>query len=427
MKILVIGSGGREHALIDALGRSENVSTIYCTPGNAGIASQADIINVAADDFAAIAQFCKDNDVDLVVPGPEAPLVEGITDALEAEGILVFGPSKAASALEGSKDFTKKLCDTYNIPTAAYGTFTDAESAIAYIKAQDTRIVVKADGLAAGKGVILPESEAEAIAAVTEMFDGKFGDAGKKVVIEEFLEGEEASLFAISDGHHAIPFGSAQDHKRVGEGDTGPNTGGMGTYSPAPVATPELEARAFREIIEPLVEGMKEDGVPFKGVIFAGLMIDASGAPKLIEINIRFGDPEAQVLMLRLESDLAALMLAAAKGSADGMQVSLSPKTALCVVMAAKGYPEAYEKNTEITLSSTPTPQGITIFHAGTKVENGKLLSIGGRVLGVTALGDDVIEAQTKAYEAVDAITWDDGFCRRDIGWRAIKRITLAS
>lgn len=426
MNILVIGSGGREHALCWALAKSSKAGKIYSLPGNAGIHQIAPAAPVDVKDFKAVTDFCKKEDIGLVIIGPEAPLVDGMADALEAEDIKVFGCSKAAAQLEGSKMFMKDICKKYNIPTAEYQSFTAAAPAIKYIKEKGAPIVVKASGLAAGKGVVVAQTETDAIAAVEEMFGGKFGSAGNEVVIEEFLQGEEASLFALCDGERALLFGSAQDHKAVGEGDTGPNTGGMGTYSPAPIMTDEMNKQAMETIVYPTMEAMRKEGAPFKGVLFAGLMID-KGKVKLLEFNVRFGDPETQVLMPRLESDLVELFLAIAEGNLKGKSVKLSKKSALCVVMAAKGYPGDYVKNTEIrNLEKVGEVSDTIIFHAGTKKEGEKILSSGGRVLGVTALGKDVVEAQKKAYLAVDKIDWKEGFCRRDIGWRAIEKLKQA-
>ncbi|NDF11586.1 MAG: phosphoribosylamine--glycine ligase [Proteobacteria bacterium] len=421
MHILLIGSGGREHALAYALKKSKQVGTLFALPGNAGIHSLCTPVDLKDTDAEGIIAFCKKETIGLVVIGPEAPLVAGLADKLEAAGIPVFGPSAKAAQLEGSKKFTKDLCKKYNLPTGAYDSFTDAASAKKYIDAQNSYpTVIKADGLAAGKGVIIAQNKAEAYKAIDEMFGGKFGDAGKLVVIEEFLDGEEASYFALSDGTTAIAFGSAQDHKRVGDGDTGPNTGGMGTYSPAPCVTKAIDEEVMRTIMQPAITAMKKEGMPFKGVLFAGLMLTKKG-PKLIEFNARFGDPETQVLMLRLESDLVELMLACAKGNLEGKTVKLSSKAAVCVVMAAKGYPDTYVKNTEIkNIAQADQMEGVKVFHAGTKREAGKILAIGGRVLGVTAIGATVAEAQKRAYSAVDAIHWPEGFCRRDIAWRAI-------
>ena len=421
MNILVIGSGGREHAICFALRKSPKLTKLYCSPGNAGISSIAEIPNLNSEDFHAVSDFVKANKIELVVVGPEAPLVNGLADYLEKDGVRVFGCSKPAAQLEGSKKFTKDLAAKYNIPTGAYKSFTDAAEAKKFIKEFGKRIVVKADGLAAGKGVIVPETTEEALAAVDEVMGGKFGKAGNIVVIEEFLEGEEASFFALCDGENAIKFGAAQDHKRAFDGDKGPNTGGMGTYSPAPVVTKQVEDRVMKEIIDPTVAAMKKEGMPFKGVLFAGLMIK-DGKPQLIEFNVRFGDPETQSLMLRLESDLVDLMYSAASGTLKGKEVKLADKAALCVVYAANGYPGDYQKGTEIrNLEDSEKTQGAYIFHAGTKKEGGKILATGGRVLGVSAIGKDVAAARKSAYDAAAKIDWADGFYRKDIAWRAMK------
>jgi len=423
INVLVIGSGGREHALIYALMNSKSSGKIYALPGNGGINKDAEHVNISIDDFAEIAAFCDNNDIGLVIVGPEAPLVVGITDFLVKHGIKVFGPSSAAAQLEGSKQFMKDLVHKYLVPTAEYEAFSDASSAKEYVKKKGAPIVVKADGLAAGKGVTVAMTELEALSAIDQMFAGKFGDAGKKVVIEEFLEGEEASFFALCDGKTAIAFGSAQDHKRIGEGDTGPNTGGMGTYSPAPVVNKEMQQKIMEEIITPVINGMAKDGIVYKGVLFAGIMI-ANNAPKLLEFNVRFGDPECQVLMLRLKSDIIPLMLACAEGRLEESEVEFSDETAICVVIAAKGYPGEYKKDTLISgVEEAEKEKQVKIFHAGTKYEDKKLMANGGRVLGVAALGSDIIEARERAYNAVDKINWEEGFCRRDIGWQAVKRI----
>ena len=422
MNVLLIGGGGREHALAWKLAQSPLLDTLYCAPGNAGIAETAELVELDVSDHGAVAQFCDEKQIGLVVIGPEAPLVAGLADDLEAQGVPVFGPSKAASALEGSKGFTKDLCTEFGIPTAAYGRFTDAASAKAYLAEQKLPIVIKADGLAAGKGVVIAESRDEADAAIDACFEGAFGAAGAEVVVEEFLSGEEASFFALVDGETALPLATAQDHKRVHDGDQGPNTGGMGAYSPAPIMTEALCARTMDEIILPTVAAMKSRGTPFKGVLYAGLMIE-DGAPKLIEYNVRFGDPEAQPLMMRLKSDLLPALLATAKGQLAGVTLDWEADAALCVVMAAKGYPGAYDKGTEIKgLERAGADPRTAIFHAGTTRDGTRLLASGGRVLGVTALGEDIAQAQARAYEAVDAIDWPGGFCRRDIGWRALKR-----
>ncbi|WP_029041755.1 phosphoribosylamine--glycine ligase [Cucumibacter marinus] len=421
MNILLIGSGGREHALGWAIAKSPRCETLYAAPGNAGIAAVADIADLEIADHDAVIAFCRDKAIGLVVVGPEAPLVDGIADALEAAGIPTFGPSAAAAQLEGSKAFTKALCDRMGIPTAAYGRFENEDEAIAYVRSQGAPIVIKADGLAAGKGVTVAESLPDAEAAVRECFSGAFGAAGSSVVIEECLVGEEASVFAISDGHRAVLLASAQDHKRVGDGDTGPNTGGMGAYSPAPVMDPAMMARVETEIIIPTIAGMAEAGTPFKGVLFAGLMITASG-PKLIEHNVRFGDPECQVLMMRLTSDVLDLLEGAALGDLSNASPRWDSRPALTVVMAAKGYPGSYEKGTPINGADDLNTEDLHVFHAGTKRNGTQLVANGGRVLNVTALGNTVAEAQARAYAAVDAIDWPEGFCRRDIGWRALAR-----
>jgi phosphoribosylamine--glycine ligase len=419
MRILVVGGGGREHALCWAIAASALCDKLYCAPGNAGIAEVAECVPVAAEDIDGQVKLAKDKAIDFVVVGPEVPLVMGLVDKLEVAGIAAFGPSQAAAALEGSKGFTKDMCAKYGIPTAAYGRFADAAAALAFLKAGKMPIVVKADGLAAGKGVVIAETLADAEAAVRDMFAGSFGEAGASVVIEDFLAGEEASFFALVDGKTALPLASAQDHKRVGDGDTGPNTGGMGAYSPAPVIDEAMAARVMRDIIEPTVAAMADMGRPFKGVLFAGLMIDADG-PKLLEYNTRFGDPECQVLMTRLKSDLLPALMAARDGTLDHVDLRWRDETALTVVMAAKGYPGAYEKGTEIRGLDAANQVG-RVFHAGTAREDGKIVAVGGRVLAVTASGATAAEAQKKAYEAVDKIDWPGGFCRRDIGWRAVK------
>jgi phosphoribosylamine--glycine ligase len=420
MNVLLIGSGGREHALAWALAASPLLDKLYAAPGNPGIAAHADCVALSVADHAAVAGFCREHRIGLVVVGPEAPLVAGLADDLAAAGIEVFGPSRAAAQLEGSKGFTKDLCRDLGIPTAAYGRFRDAVAAKAYLAHQRMPIVVKADGLAAGKGVVIAATRAEAEAAIDACFSGVFGDAGSEVVVEEFLEGEEASFFALVDGRAALPLVSAQDHKRVGDGDTGPNTGGMGAYSPAPVMTPEVTRRTMTEIIQPTVAGMASRGMPFKGVLFAGLMITPAG-PKLIEYNVRFGDPECQALMLRLKSDLLPALLATCDGTLSHFDLRWHDDAALAVVMAAKGYPGTSEKGSEIRgLDLAGTGGGVEIFHAGTRLDGTRLLADGGRVLTVAARGRDVAEAQRRAYTAVDRIDWPGGFCRRDIGWRAV-------
>jgi phosphoribosylamine--glycine ligase len=420
MNILLLGSGGREHALAWKLAQSPSLTKLYAAPGNPGIAAEAEVVALDVTDHGAVIAFCEAHAIGLVVIGPEAPLVDGLSDSLRAAGVPVFGPSRAAAQLEGSKGFTKDLCASAGIPTAGYvrtASLAEARAALARFAAP---YVLKADGLAAGKGVVIAGTLAEAEEALAEMFGGQFGAAGAEVVIEEFMHGEEASFFALTDGNAIVPFGSAQDHKRVGDGDTGPNTGGMGAYSPAPVLTPELQARVMAEIVEPTVRTMRADGVPYQGVLYAGLMLTPEG-PKLIEYNARFGDPECQVLMMRLESDLAAIMLACAQGRLEGTRIAFRDETALTVVMAAKGYPGTPEKGGAIDLG-TAEAEGAKVFHAGTALKEGALVANGGRVLAVTATGASVTEAQAKAYAAVDAISFPSGFCRRDIGWREVAR-----
>jgi len=398
------------------------IGSLYCAPGNGGIADVATCLDLDAADHGAVIEFCQNHDIGLVVVGPEAPLVAGLVDDLTAANILTFGPTKGAAQLEGSKGFTKDMCAKYGIPTAAYGRFSDAESAKAYTREQGAPIVVKADGLAAGKGVIIAQTLDEALEAIDTIFGGAFGAAGAEVVIEEFMEGEEASFFALADGTNTLALATAQDHKAVGDGDTGPNTGGMGAYSPAPVMTDEMNARVMAEIIEPTVRAMADMGHPYKGVFFAGLMITTDG-PKLIEYNCRFGDPECQVLMTRMTSDLVPLLIASAEGTLAGKTVEWSDDAALTVVMASAGYPGAYKKGTEIKgLERASDATRVHIFHAGTKREDGHLLATGGRVLNVTARGKTVTQAQAKAYEAIKMIDWPEGFCRSDIGWRAVER-----
>jgi phosphoribosylamine--glycine ligase len=421
MNVLLIGSGGREHALAWKLSASPMLTRLYAAPGNPGIARVAECVALDVADHAAVTAFCRGKAIDLVVVGPEAPLVVGIADDLRSAGFKVFGPSAAAAELEGSKGFTKDLCAEYGIPTAAFGRFRNAADASAYVRGVGAPIVVKADGLAAGKGVTVAMTVEEALAAIDECFSGSFGVAGEEVVVEEFLTGEEASAFYLCDGKTALPFGTAQDHKRVGEGDTGPNTGGMGAYSPAPVMTPEIEARVLDEIIEPTLRGMAAMGRPFSGVLFAGLMLTEEG-PKLIEYNVRFGDPETQVLMMRLKDDLLVLLNAAADGQLAHMSARWRNDAALTVVMAAEGYPATPRKGTAIAGLESAGAEGVEIFHAGTAMADGKLVANGGRVLNVTAMAPTVTEAARKAYAAVDRIDWPEGFCRRDIGWRAIER-----
>jgi phosphoribosylamine--glycine ligase len=418
MKILVVGGGGREHALCWGIWASPLCDALYCAPGNAGIAEHAACVPIAAEDVGGILAFAKAEKIDFVVVGPEAPLAAGLVDRLEEAGIKAFGPGAAAARLESSKSFTKDLCRKYGIPTARGERFEDAEEALKYIKNQNRPLVVKADGLAAGKGVVVAHNVATTASASISMVQS----FGLPIVLEEILEGEEVSFFALVDGEHALALASAQDHKRIGEGDTGVNTGGMGAYSPAPVMTPGMEARVMKEIIAPTVRGMAAEGTPFKGVLFAGLMITKDG-PKLLEFNVRFGDPECQVLIPRLKSDLLPALLASRDGVLDHFDLRWRDEVALCVVMAARGYPGTYEKGTEIKgLSRAAEVEGVTVFHAGTRAEGGKILANGGRVLGVTALGADIGEAQKRAYEAVARIEWEDAYFRRDIGWRALHR-----
>lgn len=423
MDILVIGSGGREHALCWRLSQSASCEKLHCAPGNPGIASVATCHAVSVDDIAGLTALAKKLKVDLVVVGPEAPLVAGLADAMRTEGIAVFGPSKAAAQLEGSKAFLKDFFARHKLPTAAYKTFTDADAAFAYIDAQGAPIVVKTSGLAAGKGVTVAMTTDDAKAAARDMLSGAlFGDAGTTIVIEEYLEGEEISYFALCSGTDFLPLGSAQDHKRVGDGDTGPNTGGMGAYSPARLMTPELERLVNETIIKPTLDGMAAEGNPYSGVLFAGLMMTKQG-PKLLEYNVRFGDPECQTLMMRLEGDFAAVLMAAAKGRLSDAKkdFAMNANPALCVVMAAQGYPAAYKKGTVIRGLEDANTGGAIIFHAGTKKDSdGNIVADGGRVLGVSASASDLKTARTIAYGAVDRILWPEGFCRRDIGWRAL-------
>lgn len=424
VRVLVVGGGGREHALCWAIAGSPLVTKLYCAPGNAGIAQEAECVAIAAEDVDGIIQFAQDNEIEFVVIGPEAPLVAGLADKLGDLGIKSFGPSAAAAEMEGSKGFMKDFCARHDIPTAAYGRVTDIPAARAFIAEHGAPIVVKADGLAAGKGVIIAETVEQANAAVDDMLEsGAFGAAGAEVVIEEFLGGEEASFFVLCDGETALPLASAQDHKRVGDGDTGPNTGGMGAYSPAPIVTDALVETIMKSIINPTMAGMKAEGKPYKGVLYAGLMIE-NGQPKLLEYNVRFGDPECQVLMMRLMSDLLPALIASADGVLKDFDLRWYDETALTVVMAANGYPGAYDKGSVIRgLEDASRDRDITIFHAGTAIgENGEICATGGRVIAVTALGDTVAEAQATAYKAVDAVDWPGGFCRRDIGWRAVER-----
>ncbi|WP_343081296.1 phosphoribosylamine--glycine ligase [Ostreiculturibacter nitratireducens] len=421
MNILVLGSGGREHSLAWAIKQNPKCDRLIVAPGNAGIATMAECADINILDGAAVATFCEENAIDFVVIGPEAPLAAGVGDALAGAGILAFGPSAEAARLEASKSFTKEVCDACKAPTAAWARFTEAGPAKDYIRAQGAPIVVKADGLAAGKGVVVAMTEAEALSAVDEMFAGAFGAAGAEVVIEEFMAGEEASFFVLCDGENVLPVGTAQDHKRVGDGDTGPNTGGMGAYSPAPVLTDEIAAQALEEIVKPTVAEMARRGTPFRGVLYAGLMIE-NGRARLVEYNVRFGDPECQVLMMRLGGQVLDLLLACAEGRLHEVAANWADDHALTVVMAANGYPGDYAKGTVIGgLDVLPEDSHHMVFHAGTAARDGHIVANGGRVLNVTARGATLSEARNRAYAMVDRIDWPDGFCRRDIGWRALK------
>lgn len=425
MKVLVIGGGGREHALAWKVAQAEQVEKVFVAPGNAGTAREAKLENVAIDvlDQPALLAFAKDNSVDLTIIGPEAPLVEGLVDNFQANGLKCFGPSKAAAQLEGSKAFTKDFLARHNIPTAAYGNFTDMDEALAYVREQGAPIVIKADGLAAGKGVIVAMTLQEAEDAVRDMLDGnKFGDAGHRVVVEEFLEGEEASFIVMVDGKNVLPMATSQDHKRVGDGDTGPNTGGMGAYSPAPVVTDAVYQRIMDEVITPTVEGMASEGMPYTGFLYAGLMISPEGAPKVIEYNCRFGDPETQPIMMRLQSDLAGLCLAALDGKLDQTDIQWDPRPTLGVVMAAGGYPDSYDKGDVIDGLDQADSDTVKVFHAGTAEKDGQVVTSGGRVLCVTGVGDTVSEAQANAYAGVKQITWRGAYHRTDIGYRAVAR-----
>jgi len=422
MNLLIIGAGGREHALSWALARSPLCDALYCAPGNGGMAALGECVALDISNTAAVIDFCRKKAIGLVVVGPEAPLVDGLVDALAGAGVKAFGPSAAAARLEGSKGFMKDLCARAGIPTARYGRFSDAAAAKAFIEKTGAPIVVKADGLAAGKGVIIAASRAEADQAVDDILGGRFGAAGDELIIEEFLDGEEASFFALVDGRSALALATAQDHKRVGEGDTGPNTGGMGAYSPAPVMIPALCDEVMARIITPTVDALAAAGAPYRGVLFAGLMITAEG-PKLLEYNVRFGDPECQVLMMRLRSDLLPALLATVDGGLDDITLDWRNEAALTVVMAARGYPGGYDKGDLIGgLAAAGAPGNVEIFHAGTRRDGDAIVAAGGRVLNVTALGATVAAARAAAYRAVDAIDWPGGFCRRDIGWRAIER-----
>jgi phosphoribosylamine--glycine ligase len=422
MNILLLGSGGREHALAWKMAASPLVDRLICAPGNAGIAREAECVALNLSDHPALIDFCKANDVDLVVVGPEAPLVAGVIDDLEAAGIKAFGPTMAAARLEGSKGFTKDLCRANDIPTAAYERFATAAAAKAYVRSKGAPTVIKADGLAAGKGVVIAETLAQAEAAIDMIFGGELGAAGAELVVEEFLTGEEASFFVLCDGENAIQLASAQDHKRAFDGDKGPNTGGMGAYSPAPVMTDALSQRALEEIVLPTMRAMKAMGAPYKGILYAGLMITAEG-PKLIEYNVRFGDPECQVLMLRLMSDLVPALLAARDGVLKNFDLRWYDEVALTVVMAAKGYPGSYQKGGDILgLEEAEKVDDVVVFHAGTKADGGRIVANGGRVLGVSARGQSVTEARARVYAAIERIHWPEGFCRSDIGFRAVAR-----
>ncbi|MDG6774877.1 phosphoribosylamine--glycine ligase [Thiomicrorhabdus sp. ZW0627] len=426
MKVLIIGGGGREHALAWKAAQSPKVTKVFVAPGNAGTALESNLENVsiAVEDIQGLVDFAKDNNIDVAIVGPEVPLVLGVVDAFSAAGLKCFGPTGDAAQLEGSKAFSKDFLAKHNIPTAAYDVFTEIEPAVAYIEKMGAPIVIKADGLAAGKGVILADTNEEAIAAVKDMLAGnKFGDAGARVVIEEFLIGEEASFIVMADGKNILPMATSQDHKARNNGDTGPNTGGMGAYTPAPVVTPEIHDRIMKEVIEPTIEGMAKDGLPYTGFLYAGVMIDASGAPKVLEFNCRFGDPETQPIMMRLQSDLVELCLAAIDGKLDTVDAKWDSRAALGVVMAAGGYPDDYRKADIISGLENANAEDLKVFHAGTSLnENGDVITSGGRVLCVTALGENVTQAQKRAYEGVKAISWDEVYFRTDIGHRAISR-----
>lgn len=426
MKVLIIGGGGREHALAWKAAQSPKVSKVFVAPGNAGTALEANLENVeiSVEDITGLVNFAKENGIDVAIVGPEVPLVLGVVDAFKEAGLKCFGPSAAAAQLEGSKAFSKDFLAKHKIPTAAYEVFTEIDPAVAYIEKMGAPIVIKADGLAAGKGVILADTNEEAIEAVNDMLAGnKFGDAGARVVIEEFLVGEEASFIVMADGKHILPMATSQDHKARNNGDTGPNTGGMGAYTPAPVVTPEIHDRIMKEVIEPTIEGMAKDGLPYTGFLYAGVMIDASGAPKVLEFNCRFGDPETQPIMMRLQSDLVELCLAAIDGKLDTVSAQWDSRAALGVVMAAGGYPDAYRKADVISGLQNADAEDLKVFHAGTSLnENGDVITSGGRVLCVTALGENVTQAQKRAYEGVKAISWDEVYFRTDIGHRAIRR-----
>ena len=420
MNILILGGGGREHALAWAISQNPKCDQLFCAPGNAGIAQVADCVELNPEDGDAVVAFCSDESISFVVVGPEAPLAAGVSDALRAAGILTFGPSAAAAQLEVSKSFTKEVCDACNAPTAAYAHFHDAEAAKAYVREQGAPIVIKADGLAAGKGVVVAMDMDEALSAIDDMFDGAFGAAGAEVVIEEFMEGEEASFFILSDGENVLPIGTAQDHKRAFDGDKGPNTGGMGAYSPAPVMTDEVTQKALDEIIKPTIAEMAKRGTPFQGVLFAGFMIK-DGQPRLVEYNVRFGDPESQVLMLRLGAQVLDALLACAEGQLADARINWANDHALTIVYAANGYPAGYEKGQVIGgLDNLNDGSAMHVFHAGTTSVDGQTVSNGGRVLAITARGETLKQAHNLAYEAIEKIEWDGGFYRKDIGWRAL-------
>ena len=425
MKVLIIGGGGREHALAWKAAQSEQVSQVFIAPGNAGTELEAGIQNVAigAENIGGLLAFAQQEKIDLTIVGPEAPLVLGVVDKFQAAGLRIFGPSQAAAQLEGSKAFTKDFLARHNIPTAAYQTFTEIAPAIEYVKQQGAPIVVKADGLAAGKGVIVAMTEQEAEDAIRDMLAGNaFGDAGSRVVIEEFLDGEEASFIVMVDGKNVLSFATSQDHKRVGDGDQGPNTGGMGAYSPAPVVTAEIHQRILDQVIYPTVQGMASEGNPYVGFLYAGLMITAEGTPKVIEYNCRFGDPETQPIMLRLQSDLVGLCEAALDSKLDSTEIAFDNRAAVGVVLAAKGYPNDYPKGDVISGLGKGESASAKVFHAGTKMQDGQVVTNGGRVLCATALGETVSEAQQNAYKLVEEISWNGMFCRKDIAWRAIAR-----
>ncbi|WP_417792558.1 phosphoribosylamine--glycine ligase [Stutzerimonas xanthomarina] len=425
MQVLIIGSGGREHALGWKVAQNPAVETVFIAPGNAGTALEAKLqnVNIGVEDVPGLVAFAQDNAIELTIVGPEAPLVIGVVDAFRAAGLPIFGPTEAAAQLEGSKAFTKDFLARHNIPTAAYANFTEIEPALAYVREQGAPIVVKADGLAAGKGVIVAMTLQEAEDAIKDMLAGNaFGDAGSRVVIEEFLDGEEASFIVMVDGKNVLPMATSQDHKRVGDKDTGPNTGGMGAYSPAPVVTQEIHDRIMQEVIYPTVNGMASEGHPYTGFLYAGLMIDASGAPKVIEFNCRFGDPETQPIMMRMQSDMVELCLAAIDGKLDQVESKWDPRASIGIVLAAGGYPGDYAKGDVISGLPTTDVEGEKVFHAGTTDQDGQVVTNGGRVLCATALGNTVLEAQQRAYQLAKQISWDGMFHRNDIGYRAIAR-----